>query len=194
MTSGESAVHTTHTRPGALHPDVEHSDRIVVAPLLDESALALRKAWGIYLVMAVIPPLFMILSIFFLLATPQPWYRPIISTEGNTAGWLGFVAGMVWISISVPAGFYIRGKYWRAYYQGELVSPRDYIRGNLAIWFPLVIAGVAGFVGFAATRYVSNVFTSMTAFVIFLAMHPTGHAMTRPVGDHDDPGVYEEPA
>lgn len=193
MSSSDPALQVAPARPGALRPDVEHSDKIVVAPLLDESALALRKAWGLYLVMALLPPLTMILSIFYLLATPQPWFRPIVSTAGNTAGWVCFVAGMVWIGLSVPVAFLVRGRYWRAYDEGKLVGPGNYIKGNLAVWLPLVIAGIAGFVGFAMTRYVANLLTSVTAFVIFLAMHPSGHVMTRPVGDQDDPGVYEEP-
>lgn len=181
------------TRPGALHPDVEHSERVVDARNLGESALALRKAWAIYLVLALLPPMAMIMSIFWLLVAPREWYQPLVSTAGNMAGWFTFLAGMVWISLSVPLGFVMRSRSWSAYYEGDLVKPADYHRGNLAVWIPLVIAGLGGFVGFAFTYYVANLFTSMTAFIIFLALHPNGHAMTRPVGDHDDPGVYEEP-
>ena len=181
-------------RPGALHPDVEHSERIVRVSHLDESALALRKAWAIYLTLALVPPMAMIMSIFWLLLAPRGWYQPLISTEANMTGWVSFLAGMIWISVTVPVGFAMRSRYWGAYYEGGLVEPVEYHKGNLAVWIPLVIAGIGGFIGFAATYYVANLFTSMTAFVIFLALHPTGHAMTRPVGDHDDPGVYEEPA
>ena len=182
-----------HGRPGALHPDVEHSERVVLAPHLDESSLALRKAWAIYLVLALLPPMAMIMSIFWLLLEPHLWYQPLISKQANTAGWLSFLSGMIWLSLSVPVGFVLRSRYWSAYYEGELVEPAEYHKGNLAVWIPLVIAGIAGFAGFAATHYVANLFTSLTAFIIFLALCPTGHAMTRPVGDHDDPGVYEEP-
>ena len=181
-------------RPGALRPDVEHSDRVVVTPQFDETGLALRKAWGAYLFLALLPPMMMIMSIFWLLLAPRGWYQPLISTEQNMAGWLAFVAGMIWISVTVPVGFFLRSRYWSAYYRGELVDPAEYHRGNLAVWIPLVVAGVAGFIGLAATHYVANLFTSVTAFVMFLALYPTGHAMTRPVGDHDDPGVYEEPS
>ena len=118
---------------------------------------------------------------------------PLISTEANVGGWVSFLAGMIWLSLTVPVGFVLRSRYWSAYYEGGLVKPADYHAGNLAVWGPLVIAGIGGFIGFAATHYVANLFTSVAAFVIFLALHPTGHAMTRPVGDHDDPGVYEEP-
>jgi hypothetical protein len=184
------------TRPGALRPDVEHEESPRLSlnyGQLDESALALRKAWGIYLLMAILPPMVMILSIFYLIFTPLEWYdRRVIPLE-NTAGWVFFLLGMIWIAATVPISFYIRSRYWSAYYRDDVVSPGDYIKGNVAIWLPLVIAGVMGFIGFAATRYVANLFTSITAFMIFLTMFPNGHAMTRPIGDHDDPGVYEEP-
>lgn len=181
-------------RPGALRPDVEHSDKPGVTPRygqLDESALALRKAWGIYLLLGALPPLVMILSIFYLIFNSHDWFDARESFPRS--GWLFFLAGMTWIALSVPASFYIRGRYWAEYYRGGLVEPGDYLKGNLAIWVPLVIAGVAGFAGLALTSYVANLFTSITAFMVFLTMFPNGHAMTRPVGDHDDSGVYEEP-
>ncbi len=193
----ESAAHpSTGARPGALRPDVEHHDKppvLLSYRQLDDRAMALRKAWAIYLAMAVLPPLFMIFSIFYLIFTPLNWYdRQIIPLE-NTAGWYSFLLGMIWISVTVPLSFYMRRHYWSAYYHGELVEPGNYLKGNLSIWIPLVIAGILGFVAFALTRYVANLFTSVTAFVIFLTMFPNGHAMTRPIGDHDDPGVYELP-
>jgi hypothetical protein len=180
-------------RPGALHPDVEHSERVVGGGHLNESALALRKAWAIYLILALLPPLAMIMTIFWLLLEPHAWYQPLISKQSNVVGWISFLAGMVWLGLSVPVGFILRGRFWSDYYEGKLVSAPDYLKGNLAVWIPLVIAGVTGFAGLAGTHYVANLLTSLTAFVVFLALHPTGHAMTRPVGDHDDPGVYEEP-
>jgi len=176
-----------------LRPEVEHSDRVFVYKALDESALALRKAWGLFLLLGVTTPLFMILAIFYLLLTPLGWYDRAVTPLDNVAGWTFFIGGMTWISLTVPLGFYLRSKYWAAYYRGEVVAPGDYIKGNLAIWIPLVIAGVVGFIAFAGTRFVANLFTSVTAFVIYMSMFPNGHAMTRPIGDHDDSGVYEEP-
>lgn len=195
MTTTHPHAHTPHgLRPGALRPDLEHRE----APDADEghlqaSSLALRKAWGAYFVLAALPPLAMIGAIFFLILTPSrgPDVRAVEAAD--RAGWYWFLAGMVWISIWVPVSFYIRRRYWHAYYEGGLVEPRDYLKGDLAIWLPLVVAGVIGFIGFASTQYVANLFTSITAFLVFLTMFPNGHAMTRPVGDHDDPGVYEEP-
>ena len=160
---------------------------------LEADAMALRQSWGIYLVLAVIPPLAMIGMIFYLIFDRDPFFGPRVVEESTATGWIWFVLGMLWISVTLPAGFYVRRHYWARFYEGGTVRARNYIKGNVAIWLPLVVAGVLGFIGFAATRFAGSLFTSVTAFVIFLAMYPTGHAMTRPVGDHDDPGVYEEP-
>lgn len=161
---------------------------------LEEDALALRKAWGYYLLLGVIPPLAMILMIFYLIFTSGTLaLGPRVMVGNLTAGWIWFIGGMLWIGVTVPVSFYLRRRYWDEYYRGGVVSPSNYIKGNMAIWLPLVVAGVAGFIGFGATRYVANLFTSLLAFMIFLTMFPNGHAMTRPIGDHDDPGVYEEP-
>ena len=180
--------------PGALRPDLEHSHRpLPPEEHMEASALALRKAWGIYFALAVIPPLAMIMSIFYLIFAPSRGPDVQVVGLANNAGWGWFLVGMGWIAVWVPISFYLRARYWEAYGRGELVQPSDYLKGNLAIWLPLVIAGVIGFIGFASTRYVASLFTSVMAFMIFQTMFPNGHAMTRPVGDHDDPGVYEDP-
>lgn len=180
--------------PGALRPDVEHSDRPTLKTrYVEADALALRQAWGIYLVCGVIPPLVMIAMIFFLLLTGQNVLGPAVRQESTTWGWAWFIGGMIWIGATLPAAFYVRRGFWAAYYAGGTVRPSNYLKGNLVIWLPLVVGGIVGFVGFALTLFAGSIFTSMMAFVIFLAMYPNGHAMTRAVGDHDDPGVYEEP-
>lgn len=160
---------------------------------LEADALALRQAWGIYLVLGLIPPLVMIGMIFFLIFTGQSFFGPRMSGESTDAGWIWFIAGMVWISLALPLAFYLRRNFWASYYAGGTVRPSNYLKGNMAVWTPLVIAGVLGFIGFAATLFAGSIFTSLLAFVVFLSMYPNGHAMTRQVGDHDDPGVYEEP-
>ncbi len=179
-------------QPGAERPDVEHSTRPFVAISLDEAGLALRKAWLAYIVLALIPPAAMIASIFWLIFT---YDRPVNADFGMYGGaemaWL--LVGMTWIGIVTPLGFVLRRKIWHEFYEGGVAKADNYLKGWLIIWIPLTIGGVLGFVGLAVTTGVSNVFTSMLAFVIFLSMAPNGHALTRPVGDHDDPGVYEEP-
>ena len=185
----------TNLPPGASHPDVEHSDRPMQTTYLKESALALRKAWGAYLLMGFVPPLAMIGCVFYLIigAPGAGVFGPSVVFESRTAGWWWLVGGMIFLSVTVPISFFVRRVYWVNYYRGEVVGPANYLKGNFAIWLPLVAAGVLGFVGLALTHYVASLFTSVMAFMIFLTMFPNGHAMTRPVGDHDDPAVYEEP-
>ena len=180
---------------GQKRPDVEHSDRPMQTTYLKESAIALRTAWAIYFVMAALPPLTMIAAIFFLIlwGPGSGVFGPSMIRESTGWGWAWLLAGMIWLSATVPLTFWLRRGYWRAYYDGGTVRGANYVKGNVAIWLPLVIAGVMGFVGFAATRYVASLFTSVMAFIVFLTLFPNGHAMTRAVGDHDDPGVYEEP-
>ena len=196
MSAAQSA--TLH-QPDAARPDVEHRDsRPMTAVALDEAGLALRKAWAIYILLALIPPGAMIAAIFTLLFTRNDTLADVPTAQqyGGFGGFWGLVwltFGMVWISIFVPLGFFIRRAKWKAFYEGGLVSGKDYLAGWLPIWVPLVIGGVIGFVGLALTAEVGNLFTSMLSFVVFLSMAPNGHALTRPVGDHDDPGVYEEP-
>ena len=79
----------TNLPPGASHPDVEHSDRPMQTTYLKESALALRKAWGAYLLMGFVPPLAMIACVFYL----------IIGAPGA-----GRFSGRVWCSNRAPPG------------------------------------------------------------------------------------------
>ena len=187
-----TSVHP-HRQPGALRPDVEHSDKIMPACNLEADALALRKAWGLYFLLALLPPLAMIGAIFYLLFTSASLMGPQVVEANSTLGWAWFLGGMIFIGLSLPASFFARRKLWAAYYEGGVVDAGNYVKGNLVVWAPLVVAGVLGFVGFALTFYVASLFTSVLAFVIFLALTPNGHAMTRPVGDEEDSGVYEEP-
>jgi hypothetical protein len=173
---------------------VEHSDRPTLKTrYVEADALALRQAWGIYLLCGLIPPLALIGTIFYLLLSGQSSLGPATPDESTRWGWAWFVGGMVWISATLPLGFYLRRGYWARFYAGGTVRPRNYLKGNVVVWLPLVVAGIFGFVGFALTLFAGSIFTSLMAFIIFLSMFPNGHAMTRAVGDHDDPGVYEEP-
>ena len=194
-----AAPSVSPTDSHAERPDVEHreSNRPLTAVALDHAGLALRKAWAIYIVLALIPPGAMIASIFALLFTRNDAMSEVQPGQyygfGDFWGLVWLVIGMIWIGVTVPLGFFIRRAKWKAFYEGGLVDADDYLAGWLPIWIPLVIGGVLGFVGLALTAEVGNLFTSMLAFVVFLSMAPNGHALTRPVGDHDDPAVYEEP-
>jgi hypothetical protein len=196
MDSNQGAVVTTAEvkptlQPGAERPDVERTEKRLPHLAIGEAALALRKAWAVYLLMAGMPPAAMIGAIFFLI-----FFGDAVGTGGGLRASIGLwwlVAGMIFIGVTVPLGFYLRDKAWSEFRHGGVVRPDRYLRGWMPIWGPLVIAGVMGFVGLAVTGEVATVFVSLLALVVFLSMSPNGHGLTRPVGDHDDPGVYEEP-
>ncbi|MEM1010592.1 MAG: hypothetical protein AAGI46_00055 [Planctomycetota bacterium] len=159
---------------------------------LDEAGLALRYAWLTYIAVALIPPAAMIGSIFVLLFTGNGATKEV-DHVGHFWGVVWLVGGMTFIGVTLPGSFYIRRQLWNEYYAGDVVTPGNYLKGWVIIWLPLVSAGVLGFIGLALTRDFATVFISMLAFIVFLSMAPNGHAMTRPVGDHDDPATYEEP-
>ena len=188
-----TATVTTATAPGAQNPDVSRDQRTRLPTIpLDEAGVALRTAWASYLGLALVPPAAMIGSIFFLLFTGND--RTLHGAEyRDFAGMAWLVAGMIYIGVALPLAFYVRRLKWTAFYEGGVVAPKDYLAGWMAVWVPLVIGGVLGFVGLALSGEFANVFTSMLSFVVFLSMTPNGHALTRPVGDVDDPGTYEEP-
>ena len=189
-----TATVTTATAPGAQNPDVSREVKPRIAIPLDEAGLALRGAWASYLVLALIPPAAMIGAIFFLLFTgnDRTLNGPVdASFDAFGMGWL--VAGMIYIGIALPTAYYVRRLFWIDFYKGGVVKPRNYLKGWLAVWLPLVFGGVLGFVGLALTAEFATVFISMLSFVVFLSTTPNGHALTRPVGDVDDPGTYEEP-
>ena len=184
---------TTATAPGADRPDVSRSASPRIAIPLDEAGLALRGAWASYLVLALVPPAAMIGSIFFLLFTGNDRTFTDDPQGFDFFGMAWLVAGMIYIGIALPVSYYVRRLCWIDFYKGGVVDPKDYLKGWLAVWIPLVIGGVLGFVGLALTAEFATVFISMLSFVVFLSTTPNGHALTRPVGDVDDPGTYEEP-
>ena len=166
--------------------DSATSTRVNFLPV-DEIGLAIRKNWALYLAFALVPPAAMILCIFALI-----WNGGTRFSSFGGIGWL--IAGMTWISVAVPIAFYVRRRLWINWYEGHgVVSPENYFKGNLVVWTPMIIAGVMGFMGTAITAGPASLFTSITALVLFLSQNPDASALTKPVGDHDDPGVYQEP-
>lgn len=194
MTAADPATQTdVSLQPGAEHPDVEHAPRRPIYLPLGAIGLAIRKAWLTYILLGLVPPAVMIGTIFWLIFTGND--RILQNYAGLEGSWgmVWLVGGMAWIGVTVPLAFFIRRGLWKGYYEGGVVRPENYLKGWFVIWLPLVIGGVIGFVGLALTREVASLFTSMLSFIVFLSMYPNGHALTRPIGDHDDPAVYEEP-
>jgi hypothetical protein len=147
---------------------------------------ALRNAWLIYLVLGQVPALLAIVGI---------WVGLLAGSSDEWLSNLFMLLGFAWLTVAIPAGLlYMRLKF-NNYYKGRSVSPRNYLLGLLPLWVAMVLGGAIGMFGWIVSRTpLPAVMPSVIAFVVFLVFHPTGHAMTRPVGDSDDPAVYEEPS
>ena len=182
-------------QPGAERPDVDHvhaEGRRGLIPI-DDAGLALRKAWAVYLLLGLLPPAGMIAAIFFMLFRGTDALERMAPQIVGSWGVPLTIAGQCWIGATLPIAFFVRARFWSDFRDGGVVAPKEYLKGWLAVWTPLVIGGVFGFVAFAITREPANLLTCALAFVIFMSMLPNGHAMTRPVGHEDDSAVYEEP-
>ena len=180
-----STLQPDATRPDAMHEETSGNPSIYLP--VSEIGMAMRKTWLIFIGLALVPPAAMIASIFFLI-----WDGGNMMRSFGGVGWL--VVGMVWISVTVPLAFYIRRQLWIDWFKGDgVVSPENYVKGNVIVWAPMVIGGVMGFVGMALTAGPASLFTSITALVLFISQAPDGSALTKPVGDHDDPAVFEHP-
>jgi hypothetical protein len=161
----------------------------VAARAMDDSITpdeALRRAWIIWLTLLFIPFFAFMALIFYLMAGPEP-VRPTVSH-------VFMFVSLIWIALATPLGFYLRSRMFRAYEKGKPVPPRSYVIGMTMIWVPLEIGGLLAIVGaFASNTLIPNVIPAMLAFVLFTPFWPTGHAMTRNLGDQDDFELYKEP-
>ena len=146
----------------------------------------LQAAWGIYLVLAALPAPLAIVGI---------WVGLLAETSDAELSNLFMLVNFGWLTVTVPVAFLIQRQLFDNYHHGKPVAPEKYVAGMLAIWLPLSVAGVVGMIGWIVARTpLLAIVPSILALLVFLIFHPTGAAMTKPVGDHDDPGVYEEPS
>ena len=147
---------------------------------------AMQIAWAIYLVLALAPAPLAIVGI---------WRGLLVSTSDADLSNQFMMLNFLFLGLAVPASFWFQRKCFANYYKGECVAPRDYLKGMVAIWLPLATAGVAGMLGWIISGTpLMSIVPTILALVVYLVFHPSGAAMYRPVGDHDDPAVYEEPA
>lgn len=167
-------------------PQIAH-EPVVTAENADREGVgrAMQIAWGIYLALGLLPAAFSVLGIWVSLLAE--------SSDPDLSLWF-MIAGSVWLSIAIPVALLIRRAAFSAYYDGGLVSPANFLRGSIPLWIAVVSGGLIGQVGWIVSRTpVVSSLVAVCALVVYLVFHPTGHAMTRPVGGHDDPALYEEP-
>jgi hypothetical protein len=148
---------------------------------------ALRIAWISWLVLLAIPAL----TFLFVM-----W--SMIGNEGIpgdlAAGERWFLACMIYLALAVPAAFFWRSREFKCYWDGCVVSPKNYLKGMLIVWLTLEVGGLVALAGCMVTNSMTpNVLPALVAFILFTPFWPSGRAMTNPVGNDDDFEIYEEP-
>lgn len=153
---------------------------------------AVRYAWISWLTLLLLP---------FLLFLFVAWSLTDQATEAGSQGgnarlanaW--FVGSMAYLAIAVPAAIFWRSRVFRAYWEGEVVAPRDYLHGMLTVWIAIEIGGILSLLGcLVSGSLLPCLLPAIVAFMFFVPLWPSGHAMVRRnVGNVDDTGRYEEP-
>ncbi len=148
---------------------------------------SMRVAWWAWFGMLVLPFLIFLAVLITLQQTGGPG-------ADTTWGSRWFIANIIFLGVTVPLGFWLRGRLFSRYYQGEAVDPRKYLIGMLSVWIPLVLGGLLSLVSIYVSRSLTpNIIPAAIAFVFYITQWPKGSAMLRPRGEKDDPEMYEEP-
>jgi hypothetical protein len=150
---------------------------------------AIRVAWIIWLVFLVVP-FFLFLHAVWILSNAGS-NAPVASPDVVTHWFLG---SMLYLLLVVPISFFTRGRVFKAYWTGHVVTPGKYLSGMTTVWLALEVGGILSLVGCLATgQLLPNVLPALVAFMFFATLWPSGRAMVRTVGHLEDAAVYEEP-
>jgi hypothetical protein len=128
-----------HSRPIGL----VHGADVVTDPLTPDRAL--RRAWQVWLLLAVLPWLATVAAVWEIVFGPAR-----AGDSARAAHW--FVGVTAYLVVAVPAALFWRGRLFRCYTRGHAVPPRAYVRGMAAVWGALAVGGVAAAAGCLATR------------------------------------------
>ncbi|MEX2214742.1 MAG: hypothetical protein WD768_11470 [Phycisphaeraceae bacterium] len=145
----------------------------------------MRQAWTRWVTLMIIPfILFMTLMVYVTLA-PQ---------KNAAVGKAFFILSIAWLGLVVPASFFLRSRTFKAYWTGSVVTPAQYLRGMTTVWMAIEIGGLIALVGcFLSNSLAPNILPAVVAFMLYMPFWPSGEAMTRPLGDEDDPEVFRHP-
>jgi hypothetical protein len=150
---------------------------------------ALRNAWIGYGVMLALP----FLMFLFVAASLMSQDGAVRRDLPLANGW--FIASIVYMVLIPAASFFIRSRYFRNYWKGERVAPRQYLKGMYTVWVALEIGGLLSLLGCLMSRsLVPGLLPALAAFVMYIVLWPNGRAMVSSGrGASDDPEKYEEP-
>lgn len=143
--------------------------------------------WAIWIAYLVTPLFALIGTVLFLMVNDGAIH------EGLGQSWL--ITMMVLIAIGIPLAFFVRSKvYFRSYWEGKPVTPRQYLRGMLLVWTVIELAGLLSIVGCIVTgELIPNLIPALIAFVVFVTQWPNASAMTKTTGNKDDSSVFQHP-
>lgn len=160
-----------------LHP--------VHKPLTPQTAL--RYAWYVWVTMLAIPFLLFLYVAWSLMHTPGR------GNQGLSDSW--FIASVAYVVFIVPASFFIRSRFFKPYWRGECVPPRDYLKGMFTVWGALELGGILSLCGcLASESLLPSLLPALADFMLFVILWPSGRAMICDRrGASDDPERYEEP-
>ncbi|HZL36234.1 MAG TPA: hypothetical protein VFC78_13030 [Tepidisphaeraceae bacterium] len=148
---------------------------------------ALRRAWYWYISLLFVP-FAMFVAVLIDLNRAE-------GTAGHWRiknGW--FIGAIAFLIVATPIAFWIRSRFFRSYWRGEVVSPRHYLTGMLILWLTFEAGGLLSLLGcFVSNSLLPCLLPAIAAFLFFLPLWPNGRAMTRPRGNSDDPEIYSEP-
>ena len=164
----------------SAHPRAHHVNELT-------PQLASRYAWFTWLALLLAPFLVFMFVAYRLMdemAAPR-------NQEGSNAWFLGTMA---YLAVFAPLAILYRSRCFSNYYKGQCVAPRDYLRGSLAVWLTLEVGGILALVGcLMMNSLLPCLIPALVAFMFFVPFWPSGTAMVRPTGHHEDTGRYEEP-
>ena len=147
---------------------------------------ALKWAWVVWAGLLAAPFLFLQVAIWYIESYGTP------NMHANTQGW--FVGAMAYLALVLPAAFFWRKHFFREYWLGRPVAPRNYIAATVAVGAALAIGGIVSLIGCLVTdAFVPNIIPGFLALVLFLLHWPTGQAMLKSGGHDLDEQHYEEP-
>lgn len=149
---------------------------------------ALRYAWYVYLVMLATPFL-LFLYVTWSLSGGGLLRRDVSLSDG----W--FIGSVAYMVLIVPASFFVRSRYFKEYWTGGCVAPKNYLTGMLITWTALEIGGLLSLLGCLVSRsLLPSLLPALAAFMMFAVLWPNGRAMIcAGRGSSDDPEHYEEP-
>lgn len=163
-----------------------HSESTGMSPSELTPRGALKRAWVWYLVMLLVPFLLFVTVVVSLLNGADERHATMKD------GW--FLGSIAFLIVAAPVAFALRSRYFRPYWRGEVVSPRNYLTGMLIVWSVLEAGGIISLFGcLVGHALLPCLIPALASFMFFTPLWPNGRAMIKRTGNADDPEMYSEP-